>query len=46
VLPGGFEYTEAEMANTATCTTTAEPPLALSLHNTYAQLNRFDWTNT
>lgn len=45
VLPHGFEYTEAEMANTVECQTTAEPPLALRLENTYAQLNAFEWTN-
>jgi hypothetical protein len=45
VLPDGFEYAEAEMANTVECTTTAEGPLSLRLENSYAQLNRFDWSN-
>jgi hypothetical protein len=33
------------MANTVECTTTAEGPLSLRLENSYAQLNRFDWSN-
>jgi hypothetical protein len=45
VLPGGFEYTEAENANTVECKTTAQGPLSLELENTYAQLNAFDWSN-
>jgi hypothetical protein len=45
VLPGGFEYSEAEMANTVECSTTAEGPLSLMLENTYAQLNEFNWSN-
>lgn len=45
VLPGGFEYAEAEMANTVECTTTADGPLSLTLANTYAQLNQFNWSN-
>ncbi len=45
VLPNGFEYTEAENANTVECNTTAEGPLSLALENTYAQLNEFDWSN-
>ena len=45
VLPGGFEYSEAEMANTVECKTTAEGPLSLTLENTYAQLNEFNWSN-
>jgi hypothetical protein len=45
VLPGGFEYSEAEMANTVRCKTTAEEPLSLTLENTYAQLNEFNWSN-
>jgi hypothetical protein len=44
-LPNGFEYTEAEMGNTVECTTTAEGPLALTLANTYAQLNELNWSN-
>jgi hypothetical protein len=45
VLPAGFEYAEAEMANTVACTTTANGPLSLRLANSYAQLNEFDWGN-
>jgi hypothetical protein len=46
VLPDGFEYAEAEMANTVACTTTADGPLSLRLENSYAQLNEFDWSNS
>jgi hypothetical protein len=45
VLPNGFEYQEAENANTVECKTTAEGPLSLVLENTYAQLNEFNWSN-
>lgn len=45
VLPNGFEYTEAENANTVECKTTAEGPLTLTFENTYAQLNEFNWSN-
>jgi hypothetical protein len=44
-LPNGFEYTLAEMGNTVECKTTAEGPLSLTLANTYAQLNEFNWSN-
>jgi hypothetical protein len=45
VLPDGFEYTEAETANTVECKTTSEGPLSLTLENSYAQLNEFNWSN-
>ena len=45
VLPNGFEYTEAEMANAVRTLATAGGPLDFGYQNTYAQLNRFDWTN-
>ena len=45
VLPNGFEYTEAEVANTVECNTTADGPLSITLENTYAQLNEFNWSN-
>ena len=45
MLPGGFEYTTAEMANTVHAHVTADEPLAMRLENSYAQLNKFDWTN-
>ncbi len=46
VLPNGFEYISAEMGNTVECRTTAAGPLSLSLANTYAQLNEFNWSNS
>lgn len=45
VLPNGFEYTEAEMANTLRMSAAAGGPLDFRHENTYAQLNAFDWTN-
>jgi hypothetical protein len=42
VLPEGFEYEEAEVANTVYLRTTAPEPLSLNLENSYAQLNEFD----
>jgi hypothetical protein len=45
VLPNGFEYTEAEMGNALRMSATAGGPLDFRCENTYAQLNRFDWTN-
>lgn len=44
-LPDGFEYEEAEVANTVFARVAADEPLSLSLENTYAQLNAFDWSN-
>ena len=43
-LPGGFEYTEAENANTVSFVV-KPPPVAMRYANTYAQLNVFDWSN-
>jgi hypothetical protein len=45
VLPHGFEYKMAEMANTVFARSTADEPLAMQLENTYAQLNAFEWTH-
>jgi len=45
VIPDGFEYEEAEIGNTVVAEVTGEAPLAFTLENTYAQLNRFDWSN-
>ncbi len=45
-LPNGFEYKMAEMGNTVECKTSAQEPLALTLSNTYAQLNEFDWSGS
>jgi hypothetical protein len=42
-LPGGFEYKLAEMGNTVLASSNAEAPLDITLENTYAQLNDFDW---
>jgi hypothetical protein len=43
-LPNGFEYKIAEIANTVESKTDAEEPFALTLENTYAQLNELDWS--
>jgi hypothetical protein len=45
VLPDGFEYKEAEMANAVSWKVTAGGPLEFQHANTYAQLNAFDWSN-
>ncbi|HLM19375.1 MAG TPA: DUF1326 domain-containing protein, partial [Acidimicrobiia bacterium] len=45
VLPEGFEYNTAEMANTVFARSSAEEPLAMQLENTYAQLNAFEWSD-
>ena len=44
-LPDGFEYKQAEIGNTVKPRVSAEEPLSFTLENTYAQLNRFEWTN-
>jgi hypothetical protein len=44
-LPDGFEYKQAEIANTVTAKVSAEAPLDLDLDGTYGQLNPFDWSN-
>jgi hypothetical protein len=44
VLPDGFEYREAENANTVSLVV-KPPPVAMRHANTYAQLNAFDWSN-
>jgi len=44
-LPGGFEYTLAEVGNTVQGRSSLEEPLKLELENTYAQLNQFDWAS-
>jgi len=44
VLPDGFEYREAENANTVSFVV-KPPPLAMRYANTYAQLNVFNWSN-
>jgi hypothetical protein len=45
VLPNGFEYTEAEVGNSVLLRVQSTPPLVFEHHDTYAQLNAFDWTN-
>ncbi len=45
-LPEGFEYRLAEMGNTVEARTMAVDPLAMTLENTYAQLNEFEWSNS
>lgn len=46
VLPDGFEYKEAEVANTVSLRVQSGPPLVFEHTGTYAQLNAFDWSNT
>ena len=45
VLPGGFEYKEAEMGNASRISATGFGDLVFEYRNCYAQLNAFDWTN-
>ena len=45
VLPDGFEFTEAEMANAVTLRLQSTPPLVFEHANTYGQLNTFDLSN-
>ena len=44
-LPSGFEYKQAEIGNSVSWTTTAGGKLNLQNENSYAQLNRFDWSS-
>jgi hypothetical protein len=45
VLPDGFVYKEAEMANAVTLRVQSGPPLVYEHVNTYAHLNAFDLSN-
>ena len=45
VLPNGFEYKEAEMGNAVSMSAKGGGDLSFEYHDTYAQLNAFDWTN-
>jgi hypothetical protein len=45
VLPDGFEFKEADVANSLLLHVTGDGPLSFSHENTYAQLNSFDWSN-
>jgi hypothetical protein len=44
-LPDGFEYRQAEVANTVHARVSGEAPLEFTLAGTYGQLNPFDWSN-
>lgn len=46
VLPNGFEYKEAEMANSATLRVHSQAPLVFDHKDTYSHLNAFNWRNT
>lgn len=46
VLPNGFEYKEAEVANTVSMHVHSTKPLVFENKGTYAQLNAFDWNNS
>jgi hypothetical protein len=45
VLPNGFEYKEAEIANTIAMRVQSTHPLNFENKNTYAQLNTIEWSN-
>ena len=45
VLPNGFEFKEAEMANTAYLRIESAGPLVFQHTDTYGALNEFDWSN-
>jgi hypothetical protein len=45
VLPDGFEYHEAEVANAISLKASSKSPLVFENKSTYAQLNTFDWSN-
>jgi hypothetical protein len=45
VLPNGFEFKEAEVANAAVLSVTAGGKLVFRHENTHAHLNAFDWGN-
>jgi hypothetical protein len=45
VLPGGFEFTEAEMADSLRLCVASTAPLRFEYAHTYGQLNAFDWSN-
>ena len=46
VLPNGFEYKEAEVANTIAMHVHSTKPLVFENKGTYAQLNAFEWSNS
>ena len=45
VMPGGFEFEEAEIANSVHLRSTAGTALDFDLENTFGQLNEFDWSS-
>jgi hypothetical protein len=45
VLPSGFEFTEAEMADSVRLRVASTPPLRFEYAHTYGQLNAFDWSD-
>ena len=45
VMPGGFEFEEAEVANSVHLRSTAGKSLDFDLENTFGQLNEFDWSS-
>jgi hypothetical protein len=45
VLPDGFEYQEAEVANAVDWRVTSRPPFTYGHEGSHAHLNRFEWTN-
>ncbi len=45
VLPDGFEYKEAAMANSVYCRVESGDQLVFQHTDTYGQLNAFDWSN-
>ena len=44
-LPDGFEYKQAEIANTVSARVSGEAPLDFTLEGTYGQLNPFEWSS-
>jgi hypothetical protein len=43
-LPNGFEYKQAEIANTVAAGVSGNDPLSFELENSYGQLNPIDWS--
>ena len=46
VLPNGFHFTEAEVANTVAMHVKSAKPLVFENKDTYAQLNAVEWSNS
>jgi hypothetical protein len=45
VLPNGFEFKEAEVANTVRFEVKKPHAVTMRCENSYAQLSAFDWSN-